>query len=57
MDVFVIIIGGIVAAMVTALVAIFKKRGIWKIFVYAVLGFVIGLPIGYWLAPFIISFY
>lgn len=57
MDVFVIIIGGIVAAMVAALVAIFKKKGIWKIFVYALLGFVIGLPIGYWLAPFIISFY
>ncbi len=57
MDIFVIVIAGLIAAIAAALVAIFKKKDIGKIFVYALLGFVIGLPIGYFLAPFIISFY
>ena len=57
MDIFIIVIAGIIAAIVAALIAIFKKRGIGKIVVYTLLGFVIGLPIGYILAPFILSFY
>ncbi len=57
MDIFVIVIAGLVIAIVSTLVAIIKKKGIGKIFVYALIGFVIGLPIGYILAPFIISFY
>lgn len=57
MDIFVIVIAGLVAAIASALVAIIKKKDIGKIFVYALLGFVIGLPFGYVLAPFIISFY
>jgi hypothetical protein len=57
MDIFVIVCAGIIAAILAALVAIFKKKGIGKIFVYALLGFVIGLPIGYILAPFVLSFY
>jgi hypothetical protein len=57
MDIFIIVCAGIVVAIVAALVGIFKKKGIGKILVYALLGFVIGLPIGYILAPFILSFY
>ena len=57
MDIFVIVIAGLVAAIAAALVAIIKKKGIKKIFIYALVGFIIGLPIGYILAPFIISFY
>ena len=57
MDIFVAVIAGLAAAIVATLVAIIKKKGIAKIFVYALIGFVIGLPIGYILAPFIISFY
>ena len=57
MDIFVIVIAGLVAAIASALVAIIKRKDIGKIFVYALLGFVIGLPFGYVLAPFIISFY
>ena len=57
MDIFVIVTAGLVAAIAAALIAIFKKKDIGKIFVYALLGFAIGLPIGYVLAPFIISFY
>ena len=57
MDIFVIVIAGLFAAIVTALVAVIKKKGIKKIFIYALVGFIIGLPIGYILAPFIISFY
>ncbi len=57
MDIFIIVCTGIIVAILAALVAIFKKKGIGKILVYALLGFVIGLPIGYILAPFILSFY
>ena len=57
MDIFVIVIAGLVAAIAAIPVAIIKKKDIGKIFVYALIGFVIGLPIGYILAPFIISFY
>jgi hypothetical protein len=57
MDIFVIVIAGLLAAIGAALVAIIKKKGIKKIFIYALVGFIIGLPIGYILAPFIISFY
>ena len=57
MDIFVIVIAGLAIAIVAALVAIIKKKTIGKIFVYALIGFFIGLPIGYILAPFIISFY
>ena len=57
MDFFVVVIAGLIATVVAALVAIIRKKGIAKIFVYALIGFVIGLPIGYILAPFIISFY
>ena len=57
LQLYIIVVAGIIAAILAALIAIFKKRGIGKIFVYALLGFVIGLPIGYILAPFILSFY
>ena len=57
MDIFVIVMAGLVASIAAALIAIFKKKDIRTIFVYASVGFVIGLPIGYLLAPFIISFY
>ena len=57
MDIFVIVMAGLVAAIAAALIAIFKKKDIRTIVVYAFVGFVTGLPIGYLLAPFIISFY
>ena len=57
MDIFVIVMAGLVAAIAAALIAIFKKKDIRTIVVYAFVGFVIGLPIGYLRAPFIISFY
>jgi hypothetical protein len=57
MDIFIIVIAAIITAILAAAIAIVKKRGIGKIFVYILLGFVIGLPIGYLLAPFILSFY
>ena len=56
MDIFIIVCGGVILAIPAALVAIFRKKGIWKILVYALSGFVIGLPIGYILAPFILIF-
>jgi hypothetical protein len=44
-------------SIITALVAVIKKKTIGKIFIYAALALIIGLPFGYLLAPFIISFF
>ena len=57
MDIFIIVSVGIIFAILAVLIAIFTKKKIGKIFIYAILGFVIGLPIGYILAPFVLSFY
>ena len=57
MDIFVTVVAGIIVAIGAVLVAIFTKKKLGKIFIYAISGFVIGLPIGYILAPFILSFY
>jgi len=57
MDVFVTAIVAIIIAIVAVLVAIFTKKKIGKIFIYAILGLIIGLPVGYILTPFVISFF
>ena len=57
MDIFVTAVVAIIVAILAVLVAIFTKKKIGKIFIFAILGFVIGLPIGYFLAPFIVSFF
>ena len=57
MDIMVIAIIAISASIITALIAVIKKKTIGKIFIYAALALIIGLPFGYLLAPFIISFF
>jgi xanthosine utilization system XapX-like protein len=55
MDVFVILIAGILTGIIFAVVA-FRKKSKWNILIFGIIGFLIGLLIGYFLAPFFISF-
>jgi hypothetical protein len=57
MDLFVTAIVAISVAVIAVLIALNSRKRIGKIFVYAFLGLVIGLPIGYILTPLIISFF
>jgi len=46
----------LVIAVIAALIALIKKRNIWKILIYGFAGLIIGLIIGYILTPTILSF-
>ena len=53
------IVTGVVAlvmGIIGLLVAIFTRKKIGKILIYVLSGLIIGIPLGYLLAPFIISF-
>jgi hypothetical protein len=56
MDIMVTAIVAIIVSIIGALVAIIKRKTIGKIFIYAILALIIGLPFGYVLTPIIISF-
>lgn len=56
MDLFVMAIVAIIFAIVAALAAIFNKKRLRTIFAYAGIGLVVGLPLGYYISPLIISF-
>ena len=46
----------IIFAIIAVLIAIITRKKIKKVFIYGFSGLIIGLPIGYFLAPMIISF-
>ena len=56
MDIFVILIVGILTGIISALVAVFTKKSKWKVLIFGIFGLLIGILIGYLLAPFLISF-
>ena len=56
MDIMVTAIVASIVSITGALVAIIKRKTIGKIFIYAILALIIGLPFGYFLTPIIISF-
>ena len=56
MDLIVMGIVGILAAIITILIAVFTKKKIGIIIIYGLIGMIIGIAIGYLLAPVIISF-
>ena len=56
MDVMVTVGVALVIAVIAALIALIKKRNIWKILIYGFAGLIIGLIIGYILTPTILSF-
>jgi predicted PurR-regulated permease PerM len=47
----------ILIAVIAALIALIKRKKIGKIFIFAGSGLIIGLLIGYILAPTIVSFF
>ncbi len=57
MDIIVTAVVAIIVAIISVLIAAFKKKTIGKIFIYAAFGLIVGLPFGYLLTPFIISFF
>lgn len=46
-----------VIAIMGVLIAIVTRKTIGKVFIYAILGLIMGLPVGYFLTPVIISFF
>jgi len=56
MDLFVMVIAALMLAIIAALAAIFNKKSLRTIFAHAGIGLVVGLPLGYIIAPFILSF-
>jgi len=56
MDLFVTAIVGIIVAVIAVLIAVIRKKKLRKIGIYAILGLIIGLSVGYFLTPIIISF-
>jgi flagellar basal body-associated protein FliL len=57
MDIIVTVAVAILIAIISVLFPIFTKKTIKKIFIFAILGLIIGLPVGYFLTPIIISFF
>ena len=57
MDLIVTAIVAIIITIMAVLVAIITRQKIGKIFLYGLLGLIIGLLIGYLLTPMIISFF
>ncbi len=57
MDWFVTGAVSIIMGIIAVLIAIFTKKKIGKILIYAVSGLIIGIPVGYILAPVILAFY
>ena len=56
MDLIVIAAVAILAGIVSAVIAIVRKKTIWKILCWGLSGIVVGSVLGYLIAPFVISF-
>jgi hypothetical protein len=57
MDAMVISFAAILFAVIATLFALFKKKKIGKILIFAFSGLIIGLIIGYIFAPTVVSFF
>jgi uncharacterized MnhB-related membrane protein len=57
MDLMVTAVVGIIFAIIAVLIAIITRKKLKRVLIYGVLGLIIGLPVGYVLAPEIISFF
>ena len=56
MDLVVIAIAALIMAIIAALAAVFNKKRIRTILIYAGIGLMTGFSLGYFIAPFVISF-
>jgi len=57
MDMMITAIVAVLVAIISAVIAVITKKSIGKILLFAGIGLIIGIPVGYLLAPFIISFF
>ena len=57
MDLIVMAVVAVLFALIAVMIALITRKKIGAILIYAGSGLVIGLPIGYFLAPTIISFF
>ena len=57
MDAMVTSFAAILFAVIAAVIALIKRKKIGKIFIFAGSGLIIGLVIGYILAPTVVSFF
>jgi hypothetical protein len=57
MDLMVTAVVAIIFAIIAVLIAIITRKKVRKVFIYGILSLIIGLPVGYLLAPAIISFF
>ena len=56
MDLMVTSAVAFIFGIIAALIAVFKKKKIWKVLIYGFSGLIIGVIIGYILTPTIVSF-
>ena len=57
MDLIVIAVIAVIIAVFALLFGIFTKKPVRRILIYTILGLMVGIIFGYFLAPAIISFY
>jgi hypothetical protein len=56
MDMMITAVVAVLITIISTLIAVITKKSIMKIVFFAVIGLILGIPAGYLLAPFIISF-
>ena len=57
MDMGITAIIAVLVTIISVVIAVIAKKSIGQILIFAVIGLIIGIPVGYFLAPFIISFF
>jgi hypothetical protein len=57
MDLIVMAVVAVLFALIAVVIAMITRRKIRTLLIYAVSGLIIGFPIGYFIAPTIISFF
>ena len=57
MDMMITAVVAVLATIIAIVIAVIAKKSKGKILLFAVIGLIIGIPVGYFLAPFIISFF
>lgn len=57
MDLIVMAFVAVLLALIAVVIAMIRRKKIRTILIYAISGLIIGLPIGYFLAPTVISFF
>jgi hypothetical protein len=56
MDMMITAVVAVLVTIISTLIAVITKKSLKKIVFFALIGLILGIPAGYFLAPFIISF-